>query len=363
MSTVLTAKSINVSKIQFSAPKTLQNQSRTVYVNYENSKLRVQTPLMILPYGVGDNEKINAATSSNKKGEEVQAKRYDLNVSFRGMDTNPKLKELYDKMREIENRVIDEAFENRQVWLRDDYDGVKAFVSKLFTPIVKHDKNKDTGKIENKYPPTMKIKIPYDENTDTFQFQCTNMDGDDVDFKTIMTKLKGAKARLIIQFGGIWFAGQRYGCSWRIIRAKFEVPFMSNKVDFLPDSDDEGDNKKSSKQITEYDEDVEEDALENASKVTPPKNIEPSTSKNTKAPTKAASRIPDDTFEDDSDTEEAPPPPPTFTKKATQPPAPAPPPDEDDDDEDGVEEEEEEDEDPVPPPPPPPTKGRKTTKK
>jgi hypothetical protein len=146
------AKSVDVSKLKFSAPKTLGNQSRSVYVNYEGDKLRIQTPIMHLPYGVSDNE---ALAKLNKKPGDTstdvaQPKKYDLSVSFRGMDGNKGLQTLHDKMREIENAVIDHVFENRQVLLRDDYEGVKKFVAKLFTPIVKYDKDKDTGVIHEK---------------------------------------------------------------------------------------------------------------------------------------------------------------------------------------------------------------------
>ena len=298
-----------------------------MYANYEGDKLRLQTPVMHLPYGVGDNEKINASKSGagGRAGGsafgggdgENQAKRYDLNVSFRGMDANPKLKELHDKMQEIEKRVIDEAFENRQTWLRDDYDGVKTFVAKLFTPIVKYDKNKDTGKIEGKYPPTMKLKLPYDDKTDTFNFECSDMDGEDLDFKSVMTKLKGGKARLIIQLGGIWFAGGRYGCTWRVVRAKFEVTSKCN-VDFVEDSDDDVSNNKKTPAFEE-DDDLDEDALANG---------------------------------DGNAVPVAPPPPAAANVTVEE--------DEEDDDE---EESEEDDEPPPPPPPPPKKKGGKAAAK
>lgn len=310
------AKSINVSKLKFSAPKTLSNQSRTVYINYEGDKLRVQTPVMFLPYGVGDNEKINA--NNPVKKDEAQAKRYDINVSFRGMESNPKLQMLHDKMQEIEKRIIDEAFENRQTWLRDDYDGVKAFVAKLCTPIIKYDKNRETGKIENRYPPTMKLKLPYDDKTDAFNFECDDMDGNELDFKGVMTKLKGAKAQLIIQLGGIWFAGGRYGCTWRVVRAKFEVTNIA-KIGFIEDSDDEGTDDK--KVMDDEDSDVEEDALANVSEVTPPKELVSALTDKLNATAVSESEPSDEEEDDESDEEE-----------------------------------------PAPPPPPPPVKARKTTK-
>ena len=163
-------------------------------------------------------------------------KKYDLNFSFDGHDTNPKIKELLDKMLEIEKKIIDDAFENRLIWLEDDYDGIKSVVGKLFTPIVKYDKDKVTKKPTGKYPPTVKCKLPYDTGIDTFRFVSQDMNGDEIDFKTIMRSLKGAKARLIIQLSSIWIAGGRFGCIWKIVRGRFEVTKPS-AVDFIEDSD------------------------------------------------------------------------------------------------------------------------------
>jgi hypothetical protein len=249
-------------------------------------------------------------------------------------------------MREIETRVIDEVFENRQTWLRDDYDGVKSFVAKLFTPIVKHDKNKDTGKVENKYPPTMKIKIPYDEKTDVFNFACSDMDGEDLDFKSCMTKLKGAKTKLIMELGGIWFAGQRYGCSWKVIRAKFDVLDSTTSANFVPDSDDEDEapgRRKKPTQHLEYDEDLENEALTHV-----PSPVVAKPSSKSKAPPPPPPPPPPAPIENSED-------------EVSDEPVPAAVPEEEAE-ESEEEAEESEEEDPVPPPPPPPPAPAKTRK-
>jgi phosphoribosyl-ATP pyrophosphohydrolase len=204
-----------------------------VYVNYEGSSITIQTPLVRLPYGIGDWNEKNA---EGKPSGEDKPKKYDLNFSFDGMDSNPKIKELLDKMNEIEKKITEDAFENRLAWLDDDYDGIKSVVSKLFTPIVKYDKDKVTKKVVNKYPPTVKCKLPYDTRSDIFTFVSQDMNGEEIEFKTIMRNLKGAKARLIIQLSGIWIAGGRYGCTWKVVRGRFEVT-KPNVVDFVEDSD------------------------------------------------------------------------------------------------------------------------------
>jgi hypothetical protein len=290
---VLLAKSVDVSKIKYSAPRTLDNQSKSVYVNYEGSSITIQTPLVRLPYGIGD---WNDKNAEGKPSGEDKPKKYDLNFSFDGMDSNPKIKELLDKMGEIEKKITEDAFENRLAWLDDDYDGIKSVVSKLFTPIVKYDKDKVTKKVTGKYPPTLKCKLPYDTRSDIFTFVSQDMNGEEVDFKTIMRNLKGAKARLIIQLSGIWIAGGRYGCTWKVVRGRFEVS-KPNVVDFVEDSDVEVAEE-------EDDEDLKADALANSV------STKATISSKTVVAESEEEEEAEEAEEDDSEIDEPPPPPP-----------------------------------------------------
>mgnify|MGYP006269154417 CR=1 FL=1 len=284
---VVLAKNVDVSKLKYSAPRTLENQSKSVYVNYEGSPITIQTPLVRLPYGVGDwNDK-----PDEKPTGEVKQKKYDLHISFDGIDANPKIKELFDKMQEIENKIAEDAFENRIAWLDDDFDGIKSVVKKLFTPIIKYDKDKVTKKPTGKYPPTLKCKLPYDTRADIFTFVSQDMNGEEIEFKTIMRSLKGAKARLIIQLSGIWIAGGRFGCTWKVVRGRFEVT-KPTAVDFIDDSD-----------VEVPDEDEVTEKLATTS-ITPKTTVESSEEEQE-----------DDGDEDDSEIDEPPPPPPPPASK------------------------------------------------
>ena len=305
---VLLAKNVNVSKLKFSEPKTLSNQSRTVYINYESDKLTLQTPIQRLPYGIGD---WNDANNAGKKAED-SIKKYDLHTSFTDVDTNPKMKAFLDKMVEIEKRIVEEAFVNRVSWLQDDYEGSKKLVEKLFVPIIKIDKDKDTKKVVGKYPPTMKLKLPYDNRNDCFAFESQDMDGEGIDFKAVMSNLKGSKARLIIQLSGLWFAGGRYGCTWKVVRGMFEVVTKKQVAQFVVDSDED---------IADEEEEEDLDLVEDAVAEAQTSNL------NSKAVT-STPPVQDDEEEEeeeeeedeDSEVEEPPPPPPppkktTITKK------------------------------------------------
>lgn len=228
-------KNVDVSKLRYSEMRSLASGAKTVYVNYGSEKLTIQSPVLSLPYGLS--EPLIDAKEAAKSLAVEKEKKYDLTVSFRGIDENPKVKLFHDKLKEIEAKIIDDAYTNRTSWLKDP-DADKTFVSKLFSPIVKIDKDKETGKVLGKYPPTFKAKVPYDNKTDSFNFDCFDMDNNELDFHEIMNKLKGAKAQLIVQLTGIWFAGGKYGCSWKIISAKFQL-HQNSKITFIEDSDTE----------------------------------------------------------------------------------------------------------------------------
>jgi len=238
MSSPILPSNINVSNFRYSEVKTLTSGAKSVYINYGTGKLRIQTPVMFLPYGVSEGGFEDKNAKVDVKKIEKKDKKYDLTLSFKGHDDNTKISAFLTKLKEIESKVIDDAFENREPWFKDDYDGNKAFVARMFSPIVKIDKDKNTGKVVGKYPPTIRFKMPYDNENDKFNFQSYNMNGEEINLLEIITKLKGGKAQLIVELNSIWFAGGRFGCTWKMITGKFQRS-VKNDVCFIEDSDTE----------------------------------------------------------------------------------------------------------------------------
>ena len=237
---VLLAKNFNVDKLKYSELKVMKSGAKSIYINYNGNKVNLQTPVLNIPYGINDNMQF-IKKDENRKDEE---RKYDITVSFKGMDENPKIKQFHDKMKELEQKIIDDAFDNRLAWFKNNFSGNKDVVSNMFTPIVKHDKDKQTGEYANKYPPTFKAKIPYNSLENKFEFDCYDMDNNEINFNDILTNLKGGKAQFIIQLNGIWFSAGMFGCSWKIVSSKFQQ-INTSKLSFVADSDDElnnGDN-------------------------------------------------------------------------------------------------------------------------
>jgi len=212
----------------------MKSGAKSIYINYNGAKVNLQTPILNIPYGVNDNMQFIKKDEARKDEE----RKYDITVSFKGMEENPKIKQFHDKMKELEQKIIDDAFTNRLVWFKNNYSGNKDVVSNMFTPIVKHDKDKVTGEYANKYPPTFKAKIPYNSLENKFEFDCYDMDNNEINFNDILSNLKGGKAQFIIQLSGIWFSAGMFGCSWKIVSSKFQQ-INTSKITFVADSDDE----------------------------------------------------------------------------------------------------------------------------
>jgi len=231
---VLLPKQFNVDKIKYSEMKVMKSGAKSVYLNYQGSKINIQTPVLSIPYGVNDNTQFIKDDPKRKD----EARKYDITASFKGNDENPKVQAFQDKLIELEQKICEDASKNSVAWFKKNFEGNKGAIENMFSPIVRRDKDKETGMYADKYPPTFKAKIPYNSDEDKFDFDCYDMDNNEVDFKDYVANLKGGKAQFIIQLNGLWFSAGMFGCSWKIVSAKFQK-INTSKITFVKDSDEE----------------------------------------------------------------------------------------------------------------------------
>lgn len=243
-------KNIDVSKISYSEMRTLQSGAKTVPLFYGADRLTIQTPVMsVPPYGLSEPFKIKEAI---KKGLPINDsdKQYDINLTFKGIDENPKIKTFHDKLKEIEDKIIDDAFKNRASWFNKKVFNDRMQIATMFSPIVRIDP-------AGKYPAGFKARLPYDVKNNAFTFDAYDMDNNELSFQEIMNKLKGARVQLIVQMTGLWFSGGMFGTSWRVVSGKFQL-HQNTKITFIEDSDTE---KVAADDDTEEDDIVDNDAL------------------------------------------------------------------------------------------------------
>jgi Family of unknown function (DUF5871) len=198
---IILAKDFDVSKISYGDVKLLDNGGKVVYLSYNKAPLVVQTPDMSVPFGMKDWE-------GNKK--------FVMDLSFKGLDNRPVLKSFYDMMESLDKKLVEDGFKNQQTWFKGKKYNSTEVVEALYTPLIKHAKDKTTGEVTDKYPATFKVNVPFRDG----KFNCEVYDDKRnlVDLNTVETK--GSRVAAIIQCMGLWMAGGKFGSSWRVLQMK-----------------------------------------------------------------------------------------------------------------------------------------------
>lgn len=202
-SNIVNPASFDVSELTFRAPKILDSGGKFVTLDYSGRKLMTQTPSMVLPYGLNVYDKAGPTT-------------YSVDLSFRGVEEDTKVKQFYDMLVAFDERLISAGVENSLPWFKmanASREVIKAF----YTPSVKISLDRE-GK-PKPYPPTLKVKLP--KKNDTFEAQFYDAEKRPYEGVTVEELLtKGARGVFLLQCTGLWFAGSKFGASWKAVQVK-----------------------------------------------------------------------------------------------------------------------------------------------
>lgn len=221
--------------------------AKIVYAKYKDSELNIQCPKMSSPFGLG-------------KYEEGPRVKYSIELSFRGMNENPKVKKLHDFLLKFDEHILEFAAKNSVAWFKKKVS--KEVLRELMTPSVKFPKDKETGEVIDKYPPTFKLKVAHYEQGFTkpaFHMETREILTDD--WNDLITK--GTVVQPIVKHTGIWISGGKFGNMWQIEQVKIQPAERLLKYAFVDDDEDTDDNNKST-----------EEQDETHSQNTPPKDEE-----------------------------------------------------------------------------------------
>ena len=233
-------RDFEISKMDYSEPKQLSNGGKAVYLNYDNKQLVVQTPQMSCPFG------LNLFDGGDYP-------KYSIDMSFRGMEDTPKLREFHDMISAIDEQMIEDAVKNSMAWFKKRKQS-KEVVKALYSPLIKVSRDKETGEPDGKYPATFRVKLPYRD--DKFTFEAFDDKKDKIASEDVEKWMgKGCQVRCLIRCTGLWFAGGKFGTTWRAEQVKVNPPKGLAGYSFVDDSDDEEENNE---------EEEEEDVLEDS---------------------------------------------------------------------------------------------------
>ena len=198
MSSVVFPSTFSTKSITLSAPKTLQSGAKQAYLNYGGERLVMQTAVaMSTPFGLN--------TFQSQNGLE-----YSLDLSFRGHDNRPELQEFKRVLEQMDALMIEEGVKNSKTWFKADLN--KEVIKAFYTPSLKYSKDKEGNVLS--YPPNIKVKLP--KRNGEFDTKFYDLNG--TPYKGIPIEdllVKGIQVTAIIECGGVWFAGSKFGLTWR----------------------------------------------------------------------------------------------------------------------------------------------------
>lgn len=184
--------------ITITAPKQLQSGAKQAYLNYAGERLVMQTAVaMSAPFGLNIADKFGPP-------------EYSIDLSFRQHEQRSEIKAFMDVISQIDEQMIVEGVKNSKSWFKSDLsrDVVKAF----YTPSLKYSKDKEGNVLS--YPPNIKLKLRKVNN----EFETKFYDINGKPYKGIPVEdllVKGAQMTAIIECTGVWFAGSKFGLTWR----------------------------------------------------------------------------------------------------------------------------------------------------
>lgn len=210
---VMTPADIDVSLITFGDIKTLDSGMKTVYLNYHNrAPIVFVTSALTSPFGLTCWE----------------GSKYSIDLS---VNTDPESTALFNKLKEIEERVLDEASSKSAQWFKKTQS--VAILKELFSSPVKFPK-------DEKYKPTVKFTVPYKAASGLFDCDAYNNKKEKIDIAK-ETITAGSKINVIGQICSLWIArdGRGFGLTMKAHQMKVSPPNRVVGYAFIEDSDDE----------------------------------------------------------------------------------------------------------------------------
>jgi len=132
-----------------------------------------------------------------------------------------------ENIKKLNDYIKEQACLNSKAWFGKVQSA--EVVDAFWTPILKYPKDKSTGEPDYSKSPTLRVKIPFWDG----QFKCEiyNVQRELIFPKPNVSILdvvpKGSEVKVMLQCGGIWFAGGKFGVTWKpyqmIVKPKHQM--------------------------------------------------------------------------------------------------------------------------------------------
>lgn len=209
-SAIVFPKDFKTSNVTISPLKVMESGAKLAFINYDSAALKMQVSAIPIPYGMSIFDKAGPV-------------KYSVDLSLKGYDVEgSKMKTVYDAFSALDEYMIEMGVKNSKLWFKSELN--REVVKAFYTPIVRFSKDAEGN--PKPYPPTVKIQLKQrDGKFDIYIVDDKKRPLTDIPLEDIL--VKGAIITSIIQCTGIWFAGSKYGLSWKAVQIK---------TDHLPES-------------------------------------------------------------------------------------------------------------------------------
>ena len=212
MTTTITfTKDFQVSDIIFGAVQKNKVGGNIVYMNLNGKRTTLQTPWLNAPFGL--------STFTDDNGND----KYSIDVSFKGMENDEKVKLFHSKMKELDNVILDKGVEMSKDWFGAKKK--KEILEELYRPVVK------LAKDPTKYAPTMKLKIQNLQQLEVYDTEANKMNSDSI--------TSGAQIQAIIQCSSVWFVNKTFGVTWNLVQLRMKPPDRISGFSFKAEEEDD----------------------------------------------------------------------------------------------------------------------------
>ena len=220
-SAVVAPAAFNVSRITFSAVKMLESGGKQAYLNYDGKPLVMQIGPLETPFGLSVFDKAGPP-------------KYSVDLKLRGYDdaaNHPKSAAIYGAMHALDEFMLDQGVKNAKAWFKGDKS--REVLSELYTPTVKFSKDAE-GNVKP-YPPTLKVQLRQrDGKFETQVYDDKKRPLTDIPMEDVI--VKGAQLTVLAQCTGVWFAGGKFGLSWKALQIRADsIPESIRGFAFLDD--------------------------------------------------------------------------------------------------------------------------------
>ena len=210
---IISGETFNPAKdIKYSKPKVNSSGGKSVGIlnSTTNGATYIATPLM-MTWGVSE-------FVDKKTGE----KSYNMSLQFPSEEyTNPSITKFRANIVKFEEKIKADALANQKEWFGKST-MTEQHIDMFWTPILKYAKG-ENGEPDHNKNPTLGVKMPIWQGTwnmELFDPQSRKIfpDSSNEHLTPIDLIAKGSHVALVLQCGGVWFAGGKFGVTWKLFQ-------------------------------------------------------------------------------------------------------------------------------------------------